>query len=350
MAAGAERCDLCGASVSDALEDTIEEAAPPPPEAPGPPGAGGAFCNACGWQSPPGARFCSRCGARLQEGVALRPPVAGAPAGAPPEAEMKRRLGMIVGLSVLLVLALFLATMARKGKAPAAPAETAAAPSRSAVSNPDEVRAEHQDLPLAADVQARVTALEGEMNALQGAARAAKQRELLDVYLAVGRLDRAAFEGERIAQAESTALAWSRAGDLYYEWMESIDGAHKVSVAAMAVAAYQKALAADPDNHDARANMAWAYQYDPQNAMEAINQTNKVLEAAPEHLRANFNKGVFLIQINRLEQAAEQFERVRGLAPKGSPEAERAEAALGAIADMQAQRGSGAGAPGASGL
>ena len=85
-----------------------------------------------------------------------------------------------------------------------------------------------------------------------------------------------------------------------------------------AVAAYQAALDMNPDNLDVRTDMAIAYLYDPQNSMLAIQETNRVLESDSLHIQANFNRGIMLNQINRTDQAIEQFEKVKRIV--GDPE------------------------------
>jgi hypothetical protein len=101
VAAGRDRCDLCGARLSDAAlpqreptapdsvseparednhennhEDNGEGSAPSPERAsnenapardPTGDAAPGVFCNQCGWKNPVDARFCSQCGTKLQD-------------------------------------------------------------------------------------------------------------------------------------------------------------------------------------------------------------------------------------------------------------------------------------------
>jgi hypothetical protein len=75
--------------------------------------------------------------------------------------------------------------------------------------------------------------------------------------------------------------------------------------------------------------------------MEAIRQTNLVLEKDADHLMANYNKGVFLMRINRLDQALEQFERVKVLAGAESPYYRQADMWIVTIRESQAEREAG---------
>ena len=91
----------------------------------------------------------------------------------------------------------------------------------------------------------------------------------------------------------------------------------------------------DDENLDVRTDMAIAYLYDPENAMMAIQETNKVLESDSLHIQANFNRGIMLTQINRRDQALEQFEKVKRII--GDSEDPVFQRASDAIARLQGQ-------------
>src|SRR5690606_3858356 len=104
-------------------------------------------------------------------------------------------------------------------------------------------------------------------------------------------------------------------------------------------AAYRRSLELDPDNLDVRTDLGWALQYDPGNALQSIDETNLVLEKDPNHVRASFNRGVLLLQINRLDQAIEQFRKVQRIVGSGAPEYQQAEQAIRAIEELRQQSG-----------
>ena len=349
LASGAEQCDLCGAAVAEASTEApsnsdVQLAAQNQPAA----GAKSVFCNQCGWQNPLSARFCSQCGTRLQPldasttETSARPVVAPA---LPPEADdapadsgreaipegMGRQLGVLIGAAVLLVVGLYVVTLVSKqgvATEPVAPTSTESA--ESVVANHD-----LDAQPLPEQIAEQAGALEQEVAGLDGEAKLAKQRELIGLYIGAGRSDRAAVIQQAVAEAVDTPDAWTRTGDLYYEWMENVEDAHKSEVAPLAIAAYQKVLEVEPDEVDVRAKMAWAYQYDRQSPMEAITQTNLVLEQNPDHLQANFNRGLFLMRISRFDQAIEQLERVKEIAGEGTPIFTQADAVIEAVREMQ---------------
>lgn len=320
LPAGAAQCDLCGLPVGTdgpaRVETVVSEPAPsaPPEETPTPEAASSVFCNQCGWENPTGSRFCAQCGASLQVVAATRraapepapavqPPVGGigAPEAAGPQS-VGRRLALIFGAALILIVAFFLIDAARNGdEAPGTPAAegqpTTAMPT--------------VDTPLAADVAATVDALRAEAEGLSGEARVAKLRLIVDALVAAGRFDKAGPEQEAIAVLTGTASDWQRAGNLYYDWMDVHDGPERVRFAKSAIAAYRKVLELEPDNLDVRTDLAVAYMSDPDNPMLAIQENAAVLAVDSLHVQANFNRGIMLLQINRIDGAIAQFEKVQ---------------------------------------
>ena len=380
---GAERCDLCGHAVAGhppvdepqtegRVDSTPLKAPDPPPttDAAEPSEAAalqenapsaaepGVFCNQCGWRNPPGARFCSMCGGGLQDlaapaappapasvesGVApdaprtrtarpAPPPSASKEAASPDEKDEHRavtkQVGIIVGAGVLLVVVLFLVTAVSKdlttGGAPAVgEAETATtpvAPSTAAPTPP----------PLTPELEEQVAVLEDEAAQLTGTARVEKQLELVSILFGAGRLDRAALAQQEIAQASGNLDDWKRTGDLFYDWMMTVEGDAKVQAAQQAIEAYQRVLAEDPDNLDVRTDMATAY-LSSNNPMQGVQEINQVLEADSTHLQARFNYGIMLAMIGRTDKALDQFERVKTQVGEESPLFQQAEDAIQSI-------------------
>jgi len=372
LAVEAEQCDLCGSPVESAeamvaaaqaertaeppTPSSDEEAADHPPAAPPPPDRlavpRGVYCNQCGWQNPVDARYCSMCGTPLQEVDPSRLPAAPPPAAVPAKASVEaphvpvetsedasaaaardaqaevehravsRQVGIIVGAGVLLVVALFLVTAVSKTRPVAPPAQ--AAQTTPAGVEPGTLP------PLAPQIAGQAEALEAEIAPLSGEARIAKQLELIALFLDAGRLDRAALEQQKIAQATERPDDWKRAGDLFYDWMDPLQGAEKAQVAVQVIDAYERVLAADPDNIDVRTDLATAY-LSSNNPMQGVAEIKRVLAIDPNHLHARFNYGIMLAMIGRSELAIEQFEHVKGLVDETSSYAQQADDAIRAI-------------------
>ena len=353
---GAAQCGLCGSPVEmpgvasdepvaaepEAPASLPEEAAPAK-SADRPASPGGVYCNQCGWRNPPGAKFCSMCGAKLQE-LDAAPPPADAPPAAPVPARsvekapekaptvvpseldrraVSRQVGIIIGAGVFLVVALFLVMVVSKRQTASAPAQPAGQTQAAAPAAEAE--------PLPPELNAQVATLEDEMAQLDGPARVARQRDLIVLFFSAGRLDMAALEQQKIAEATNALDDWKRAGDLFYDWMNKIpEPARKAQTATQAIAAYQTVLAEDPDNHDVRTDMATAY-LNTGSPMQGVTEIKRVLEADSTHLNARFNYGLMLTWISRPEKAIEQFEKLKTFVDESSEYYRRADEAIRVI-------------------
>ncbi|MEX1054381.1 MAG: tetratricopeptide repeat protein, partial [Rhodothermales bacterium] len=231
-------------------------------------------------------------------------------------------------------VALYLVTVVSKQRVPAEASASAEAPAdvRSA-----SVIDSHESLPIDPVFASVVDSLERAAAEAEGEAALEFRRRLSDYFLGIGRVDRAAIEQRRVATSSGTLADWIRAADLFFDWMEATEDEEKTDIALLTIDALKKVLEKDEDSIDARAKLGWAYQFDPSNPMEAIQQTNRALEQDPDHLMANYNRAVFLTRINRLDEAMTQFERVKVLSEEGSLYFRRAEAWLESIRRSRAE-------------
>jgi ribosomal protein L40E/Tfp pilus assembly protein PilF len=370
LAPGATQCDLCGhvlgdervaerehvapeptADVPEAPVEASEEPVPAAPEPVAATEANGSFCIHCGAKNPGFARFCYNCGQALHGAAAATPsgtpdgsvpvvattPVVPAPPptvpaeatvpGERPDSDAGKRALALVGAGVLAVLVLFFITRASQNDAPAPAANQGAAQAA-----PQAAPAELSD-----DALARAASLEEEIAAATSdEERLAKQEALAGLYTQEGAFSRAAVVQEEIAEATQTALAWADAGSLYLAHMLRASGPDRATYAQLAGEAYEKSLAIDSTDLDVKTDLATAYLNDQQNPMEAVATVKEVLATDPNHVRANFNYGLMLAQINRVDQAIEQFQKVIGLTDHEDPVHQRAEQEL---SRMQAGQG-----------
>ncbi len=362
---GATACNLCGTPVDEISRESVSDVGRHTPvesvesnsgqelptQEPAS-AAGNLFCNQCGHGNPSGSKFCSKCGSALQHldatentardlkaNVTNTGEVASNP-GIPatvisPTADenpvgendaqtgssiVGRQITIIVGAGVLIVLALYMInSLSESDTQTPGPADTQiSAP----VSGP-------LTGPFAEKADSLVSAVESST----GEDKIQKQSELLDLYQSATRLDLAAGIAEEIAIIRNTESAWIFAGNLYFDWMDRQGQADvKSAFAQKAIAAYGKALAINPDNLDVRTDMGIAYMYDPTRPMMAIQETMKVLAIDSLHVQANFNRGIMLRQINRIDQAIAQFEKVKRIVgDPNNPVYQRAQAAIKSI-------------------
>jgi Tfp pilus assembly protein PilF/ribosomal protein L40E len=379
LAPGATQCDLCGHVLGEGEEATpdarmepapvtpaeatseaeaseaeaSEEAPADPPAAPEAPE--GPFCVHCGKKNPAYARFCYNCGhalhtADVPEGSVLvvqetpvvpavspeaatadtpvRPLVTAS--GTRPDSDPGKRALLLVGAGVLAVLVLFFITQFSQGDAPPAQPTSAAstpAPTAAPAELADEVRAE------AATLEDAIAAATTDEERLE------RQEQLAGLYIQAQAFGRAAEVQEDIAEAQRTALAWADAGSLFLAHMLRTQGPDRATYAQRAAQNYERSLELDPEDLDVKTDLATAYLNDATNPMRAVEIVKEVLEEDPDHVRANFNYGLMLAQINRTDQAQEQFEKVVSLTEPGDPVHQRAEQELARMQSVQGGAG-----------
>jgi cytochrome c-type biogenesis protein CcmH/NrfG len=115
-------------------------------------------------------------------------------------------------------------------------------------------------------------------------------------------------------------------------------------VAQHAARAYETVADQRPDDLDARTRMGEAYLLTNE-PMKGIKAINGVLDEDSTFVPARFQKGLALLQINRLDQATKQFEMVRQYAEDGSPFSQQAERAIKVIEEQRTQSTSGGSPP-----
>lgn len=311
MPAKADNCDLCGwsagrgagtSSASDANESASDtnESAPDENENVEPLPGGAGRERAAPVEGEPSSRDTDS-SPESEAGMA--------PAG---------RSAVLVAVgAALLVAGLYLIT-----------AISRSAPQREAPSAQTESGVPPLTGPAATDAQD----LRDQIAQADSAGRIELQRSLIGLYVREQRLDLAAGVQENIALAVDSEVEWVRSGNLYYDCMELDQGPQRVAFARKAIESYERALKLNPDNLDARTDMALAYFYDPERPMEAIQNINAVLGADSTHIQANYNRGYLLFQIGRYEEAAEQFRKVlRLIDDPEDPIYRRAESAIDVV-------------------
>jgi len=317
----ASNCDLCGTPVGEAGTRASSRE-----------GDDVRFCPGCGTRVLEYARFCHACGRNVAaSGADVAPPRRPVPLDTSGDEETRvrrksdtavgRQIGIIVGAAIMVIVALYLITTMSLQQRSESPGEAAADSAVSGLFSEGPLPAQFAEQE--AELRARLAA------STDSTDRERLHRRLVDVYLSAARLDLAARETRSIAELTNREEDWVAAGNMFYDWMETKPVETRTPWAKDAISAYQRALTLNPDNNDVRTDMAIAYMYDPENPMQAIQETNTVLSQDSLHVQANFNRGVMLMQINRMEQARQQFEKVKRLVGDSeSPVYQRAEDAL----------------------
>jgi tetratricopeptide (TPR) repeat protein len=248
------------------------------------------------------------------------------------EAERKavgRQVGIIVGAGALLVIVLFMiSAVSSNSPSPATPGDTGAASTQTTPATPNTPPSVNQD-PLPPQVASQAEELRAQIEAATGPERGQLLTDLVQLLASAGRLDLAATEQQRLAELQNTAAAWRHAGNLYYDWMMTVeDQGRRAEIAQQSIAAYREVVSMEPGNLDARTDMAVAY-LNTNNPMQGVEEITAVLDQDSTHVPARFNYGVMLAMIGRTEKAQQQFRLVQQIVNDSqSPYHQRAEEAL----------------------
>jgi ribosomal protein L40E len=362
------------------------------------------YCNECGWENPAGANYCSQCGSELQalagssdEAVSDTPAgtrtvAADLPSSTTPSSassteehgdeneqiEMGRQILSVVGVALVLVLGLFFATQwsqqyewgsesssngssseaaaAQQQPRDGAGSPSASGPSVSGPASPSPQTAAAQaptDLSTLVDqlggsvegpVADQIDSLETAVEAADGDRRRQLRAQLVQLYIGAGAPGRAAQIQGILAEQTGRVEDRRRAANLLYKWMRQVeqqgDRARIADVARHVAEAYAAVVDERPEDLDARTRMGEAYML-TNSPMKGIQAINQVLADDSTFVPARFQKGLALLQINRLDQAVTQFQRVMENASQNNPFYQQAKRAIEVIRE---QAGSEAGA------
>jgi cytochrome c-type biogenesis protein CcmH/NrfG len=114
--------------------------------------------------------------------------------------------------------------------------------------------------------------------------------------------------------------------------------AEVADVARHVAEAYAAVVEERPQDLDARTRMGEAYLL-TNNPMKGIEAINRVLEDDSTFVPARFQKGLALLQINRLDQAVTQFENVMESASQDDPFYQQAKRAIEVIREQTQSSG-----------
>lgn len=402
------RCNLCGASLSSDEEDLSEDTADPvSPEASGSEEVSSSddhdtvssspsaiYCNQCGWENPGDARFCSRCGAELQEVVdpstpdGTRPVTANLPTSEAEEASeteesepdakaegsesraMGQQVTLVVGVALVLIIVLFFATRwsqqydwsssdgspgpqasqqqevpsqggsSMDGAAPMAGGGGESPATSSESASPTDLGAlvDESAASLEGAMAQQVDSLRREIEDADGGARRELQAELVNLLIGAGAPGQAASVQVEVADASGGVEDRRRAADLLYKWMRKLQGEENrqqaLEVARHVAEAYGAVADQRPEDLDARTRMGEAYLL-TNSPMRGIRAINAVVEEDSTFVPARFQKGLALLQINRLDEALREFEAVKRHSAQGEPFQKQAQRAIDVIQEQR---------------
>jgi tetratricopeptide (TPR) repeat protein len=123
----------------------------------------------------------------------------------------------------------------------------------------------------------------------------------------------------RQAKSDSTLANWKSAASALFRAEKAAQDslAFRQSVR-LAREALKNVLAMDPDNLNAKADLAINYIEGDRQVMQGVGLLKEVLQAEPNNTKALFYLGVLSIQSNQLDKALERFEKLVDLQPQNA--------------------------------
>ncbi|NML66389.1 tetratricopeptide repeat protein [Hymenobacter sp. RP-2-7] len=143
--------------------------------------------------------------------------------------------------------------------------------------------------------------------AAPAAGRPAMAMNLAARYAAVQRFDSVGYYLTTVAQAQPSEKAWQRAADAYYQAFSfATTPERRELLGKEARDLYDKVLADNPNNLDAKTNLGMAYM-SSENPVKGITLLREVLEQDPRNQKVLYNLGILAIQSNQYDRAAERL-------------------------------------------
>ncbi|QKG51483.1 tetratricopeptide repeat protein [Hymenobacter sp. BRD67] len=135
-------------------------------------------------------------------------------------------------------------------------------------------------------------------------------------YSAVERFDSAGYYLAAVAATQPSEKAWQQAADAYFQaYSFAASAERKKMLGDKARELYDKVLAANPNNLDAKTNLGMAYM-SSDNPVKGIGLLREVLEQDPKNEKVLYNLGILAIQSNQLDKAVERFSQLVQVNPK----------------------------------
>lgn len=138
---------------------------------------------------------------------------------------------------------------------------------------------------------------------------------LADLYYAAGRFDSAAWFAEKAAAFFNNEASWQKAGNSFYQaYTFAMDQVKQNELAEKTRSYYAQVLKANPNNLEAKTNMAMTYLSSP-NPMQGITLLREVLAEDPKNESALFNLGMLSIQSGQYNRAIERLSELTSINP-----------------------------------
>ncbi len=130
------------------------------------------------------------------------------------------------------------------------------------------------------------------------------------------RPDIAAFFVEQIAERKKTSLAYNKAGDRYYYSIRfTKDNAEVPALYQAAIRCYQIAIAKDPNNIDAKIQLAACFVEDGKDPMKGIGLLREVEKTDSNNVKLQLTFAFFSVKSQQWDKAIKRFNNVLRIDP-----------------------------------
>lgn len=137
---------------------------------------------------------------------------------------------------------------------------------------------------------------------------------LATLYAKAGRFDSAGVFAEEAATFFNNEKSWFKAGDSYYQaYTFALNANKQGNLGEQARAQFQKVLAINPKNLDAKTKMAMTYLSSA--PMQGVAMLKEVLDTDPNNELALFNMGMLSIQSGQDEKAVNWLSQLVAVNP-----------------------------------
>lgn len=163
---------------------------------------------------------------------------------------------------------------------------------------------------LSADLTRTIEDVEDELATASEDEKLTVYKKLATVWLDVNKPMPAAYVYEEVSQKESSLENWLKTGDLFTDSYQHLSDTVMAPVLMEhAKNAYEKVLELDEQNLNAKAGLATAL-VNGATPMAGITMLLEVVEQEPEHLKANYNLGLFSMKSRQFDKAVDRFNTV----------------------------------------
>jgi tetratricopeptide (TPR) repeat protein len=138
---------------------------------------------------------------------------------------------------------------------------------------------------------------------------------LANLYKAANQFDSAAWYAERASEFFNTTESWRKTADNYYQaYTLALSQDKQTMMAGKAQEYYKKVIDADPEDLEAKTNMAMTY-ITSSNPMQGITMLREVLAVDPQNENALFNMGMLSYQSGQYDRAIDRFKELLAVNP-----------------------------------